>query len=771
MPANYVEIKVKARDDAQPDMTALRARLDELGGKVETAKVGVDDLDAKATLADLSAKLAAMSAKAASPKVTLAGAARMDAQLAAADAKLSHVGGKTETVTIKARADGLKGTVAGITGLDAAMAGAQSGGGKMKLMLAGLNLATGLLEPVMAGAVVAVGGLASGLAAAGTGIGIFGLVAKSAYSQVSGAVQAYGTALSTTGKASAAAMAQYKAQMGALTPPQRAFAVAIDSVQQAWQGFVAANTSGVTKILNQGMGLLPSILARMQPFLAPVESALHGIIGDLGKDINSAGFKSFMQTMAANTGPMITDIAHAIGHVVVGIGGILKAFMPVSHDLMHGLDDITAKFAHWGQTLGSHSGFQSLMSMFKSETPIAVNVLKNLGGIIKTVVADMTGLSTFSNSKMLLQLALPITQMLNAMLKANPDLVRFGLYLLAAGQIGMKFKSMLEGLKIVQIAGAAATALMSSALQAQGIAAEETGAKIGEMTIVEKLQAMWDGVVGIATKAWAAAQFLLDSALDANPIGLIVIAIAALVLAFVELWKHSAAFRDFWKTVWKDIKTAFDDAFNFIKDHWKLILAILTGPIGLAVLFISEHWRQIVAGARSMISSLIGFFSRLPGDILHAVGSLGRLLWGAGQAVLQGLLGGIESMVGDVIHEAENVGSSILHGIEGALGISSPSRKTFAHGQMLALGLINGMDSMRGQLAAAGGRMGRSAMPGGGAYGHGAGAGGQRVIIEFHPGSIPGELEQALWRWLRNGVRVKGGGGPDSVQRAFGRTT
>ena len=69
------------------------------------------------------------------------------------------------------------------------------------------------------------------------------------------------------------------------------------------------------------------------------------------------------------------------------------------------------------------------------------------------------------------------------------------------------------------------------------------------------------GAVGTALKAWAmstkvvtAAQWLLNAALNANPISLVVIAIAGLVTAFVVLWNKSEAFRNFWINLWNGIK-------------------------------------------------------------------------------------------------------------------------------------------------------------------------------------------------------------------------
>lgn len=57
-------------------------------------------------------------------------------------------------------------------------------------------------------------------------------------------------------------------------------------------------------------------------------------------------------------------------------------------------------------------------------------------------------------------------------------------------------------------------------------------------------------------QAWAAAQWGLNAALNANPIGLVVVAIAALVGGFIYLWNNSEGFRDFWIGLWESIRDA-----------------------------------------------------------------------------------------------------------------------------------------------------------------------------------------------------------------------
>jgi hypothetical protein len=64
------------------------------------------------------------------------------------------------------------------------------------------------------------------------------------------------------------------------------------------------------------------------------------------------------------------------------------------------------------------------------------------------------------------------------------------------------------------------------------------------------------GIIAIVSKVglWTAAQWLLNIALDANPIGLVIIAIAALVAGFIFAYTHCTPFRNFINNLWTDLK-------------------------------------------------------------------------------------------------------------------------------------------------------------------------------------------------------------------------
>lgn len=132
-----------------------------------------------------------------------------------------------------------------------------------------------------------------------------------------------------------------------------------------------------------------------------------------------------------------------------------------------------------------------------------------------------------------------------------------------------------------------------------------------------------------AEKVVTAAQWLLNTALDANPITLIVIGIAALIAGFVLAYKKIGWFRAFVDATFRMFKSVIGSVVGFVKHHWQLLLAILTGPIGLAVLVITKNWDKIKTGFRivrdfigTAVTKIVGFVTGLPGRIARTIAHL-----------------------------------------------------------------------------------------------------------------------------------------------------
>jgi hypothetical protein len=107
--------------------------------------------------------------------------------------------------------------------------------------------------------------------------------------------------------------------------------------------------------------------------------------------------------------------------------------------------------------------------------------------------------------------------------------------------------------------------------------------------------------VSAATKVWSAAQTVLNVVMDANPIGLVIIAIGLLVVAVVEVIRH-----------WDEVSAAISIAWGWLRDfgewvgaHWRPIVEILLGPLGL-----------LIANFQTV--------ERVIEDVIHALEDVGR---------------------------------------------------------------------------------------------------------------------------------------------------
>lgn len=90
----------------------------------------------------------------------------------------------------------------------------------------------------------------------------------------------------------------------------------------------------------------------------------------------------------------------------------------------------------------------------------------------------------------------------------------------------------------------------------------------GVMTVVGAINTMRNSTLAMAAaqKIATAAQWLLNIAMNANPIGLIVVAITAAIAAFTLLYKHNKKFKKFVDDLVKDAKKAFDNIVKWFKN-------------------------------------------------------------------------------------------------------------------------------------------------------------------------------------------------------------
>lgn len=201
----------------------------------------------------------------------------------------------------------------------------------------------------------------------------------------------------------------------------------------------------------------------------------------------------------------------------------------------------------------------------------------------------------------------------------------------------------------------------------------------------------------VATVAMTAAQWALNAAMSANPIGLIILAIAALVAGIVIAYQKSETFRNIVNGAW-----------NAVRDGIGAVATWITGT-ALPSITAAFEWFQslpsrftawfagVYIAATTKLSELISFVRSIPSRILSALGNLGSLLLNAGKSVIQGFIDGITSMIGSVRSTLSDL-TSKLTSWKGPEDLDK--RLLTPAGTYLIDGLIRGLESRYGAVKA-----------------------------------------------------------------------
>lgn len=117
------------------------------------------------------------------------------------------------------------------------------------------------------------------------------------------------------------------------------------------------------------------------------------------------------------------------------------------------------------------------------------------------------------------------------------------------------------------------------------------GVLIGVAAALAVLVAVFGGMMIVQTVTAAFAAFNLT--LLANPIVLIVAAIAALVAAFIYLWNNCESFRNFWIGLWEGIKTAAGAVADWFTETWETVTTWFSEKIAEFSTWFSDAWAAI----------------------------------------------------------------------------------------------------------------------------------------------------------------------------------
>ena len=352
---------------------------------------------------------------------------------------------------------------------------------------------------VLSAGLIGVGGI---IASTGAAMGVFAVTAKSQFTALTTGyqnIQKLKEAAAAAPAGSAAQIADYKALAAAQAEYTKTFgpaAAGMNNLQTAWANWKTATAGQTNQILAEGLNLIAVALPKLRPLFDAGAAGAQKFLDAIKGWVQAGGLDravAMLSQLATAVGPYLQTTLSNLAKVA---GALAPLFAGLAVAVAKGMANITGSMASWAAGGGPAIAFQSFMNFVNANGPALVNVLKNFADAAVKIAQALAPLAPIS-----LAIAGALAQLIAS---APPGLIQAAAVAFVAYSVAMK------GLAVI-------------------------------VPIIEMV------------KSLTAAMFGLDMAMNANVIGLVVLAIVALGVAFYTAWTKSAGFRDFIKTLGADV--------------------------------------------------------------------------------------------------------------------------------------------------------------------------------------------------------------------------
>ncbi len=470
-----------------------------------------------------------------------------------------------------------------------------------------------------------------------------------------------------------------------------------------------------------------SMMGETFKYCAPIAGSLGFSVEDTAEAIGlmaNAGIKSTqagtsLRTIMTNLSGEVKICGDSIGEVTIATSNADGTM----RDLSDILADCRVAFAGLSESekavaaeslVGKNamSGFLALMNAGEGDINKLSGAIDNCDGAAQNMADTMNdnleGQLTILKSA-LEELAISFGQLL---IPALREVVQW-----LQGFIGF-LNSLPEGVKKTIMV----IALVAAALGPVLIIVGKVISAIGTiMTIVPKVA----GVINVVKGAFAA----LNATMLANPIVLIIAAIAALVAAFIYLWNNCDGFRQFWidlwenikqiaVAVWEGLKTFFTAAWqaisttaqtiwngikNFFSALWEGIKTIFTTVLNVIKTIVTTYFNVY----KTIITTVFNAIKTVITTILNAIKTVITTVWNTIKTVFTTVLNTIKSVVSGAFNAMwtgiKNTISGIVNtirtGFNNAVNfIKNLASSAFSWGADIIEGIVNGIKSCIGKV-------------------------------------------------------------------------
>lgn len=218
--------------------------------------------------------------------------------------------------------------------------------------------------------------------------------------------------------------------------------------------------------------------------------------------------------------------------------------------------------------------------------------------------------------------ALPALSSLAGWFSSNKDAI--------AGAIGQAFATLEKIAPVLAViaAGYAAWVTYSNAVKA-----------------LTALQAAYTAVV----EAGGVAQWALNAAMAANPVGIVIAAITAVIAVFVLLWNNCEGFRNFWIGLWDSIMQKVQPIADWIYQN---VITPIAAKFAEFQSAFGELWGAIVSNVQAaweLIAPIVQLGFQNMQTIFNAVLPVLQTIWNAAWGVISTVLGNAWNIMSGIV--------------------------------------------------------------------------------------------------------------------------
>lgn len=351
---------------------------------------------------------------------------------------------------------------------------------------------------------------------------------------------------------------------GKLDAEERAVKHSLDQFKASYESFAAAFQPTVLTLMNDALKMAMTVFTQLGPVIHGAASALETLFTRADHALGSPFWRQFFQFLGGAAHESLLLFGETLGNLAKTFAGLMEGFQPFTSMMEHGIERMTADWARWASTLRTNTEFQQFLAYVEQAGPAVMHTIGALVSLIMQLTQRLGPLSL-----VVVRVIGDLAHLVQGLLKSNTFL-------------GFVVDTTLHAI----------TGLLELA---DAIIKVITWLATAHPRIMDVAEAL--GILKLA-------QLALNFAMDANPIGLVIAALALLGLAAYEVIKHWTVLERFFTTLWDDIRHIFDtgiqDVLTQLHDFESVVgtaVHFVEGLFGGAQVSVSQHVAHMVQSA------------------------------------------------------------------------------------------------------------------------------------------------------------------------------